>query len=230
MSAFSVMPEISPSVLSTGWKTNSIASPPEKLGLSLSVVEDAKREWSDRMVSETTLARKGYGEDYLCDNALTWMRRRMFFPDKYSFVFKRAIVELERGRVMVDGKWLVESFGNPVNAPCEVIFLRLFAWLFKLLGKYKKLPDNEGRGYVYCRHDGYAHFVAESLVPVIYSLKLRPSASIVVSKRQYVSTSYFRQYMELLKAKGLIHDIIEVNAELIDVPEYVMTGFETDAV
>lgn len=200
-----------------------------KLGLSLSVVEERNSAWYRNTVLETQLVRKACGEDYVNGNSLAWMRRRVSFSDKYTYVFRRALVSLERGRVSANGKWIVESFGNPVNAPCEVIFLRLFAWLFRLLGKCKKLPDNENRWYVYCRYDGYFHFVAESLVTLLYSLKVLPKATVVVSKEQYATTPYFRQYLELMRTNGLIHDIVEVGATFIDASNFVMTAFEADA-
>ena len=198
------------------------------LGLSLSVVEERNSDWFRNEVSGVRLARRGGGEDYT-SNDIEWARKYMALPVKYSYVFKNALVSLERGRCYAGGKWITESFGNPVNAPCEVVFLKLFGWLFKACGKNRKLPDNNGRGYVYCRCDGYFHFVAESLVSLLLSLKLRPEASVVVAKKQFAEVPYYRQYIELLRDAGLVHEIVEVSCDFISAPNVVMTAYESDA-
>ena len=198
------------------------------LGMVLSVVEERNSSWFRNEVSAVRLARRGGGEDYT-SNDIEWVRKYMALPVKYSYVFKNALVSLERGRCYAGGKWITESFGNPVNAPCEVVFLRLFGWLFKACGKNRRLPDNNGRGYVYCRFDGYFHFVAESLVSLLLSLKLRPEASVVVAEKQFAEVPYYRQYIELLRDAGLVHEIVEVSCDFISAPNYVMTAYESDA-
>ena len=66
-----------------------------KLNLMLSVVEARNSDWFRNAVLDARLVRKAEGAAYAKDGALEWMRKRTLFPDKYTYVFRRAFVSLE---------------------------------------------------------------------------------------------------------------------------------------
>ena len=199
------------------------------LGVCLSVVEMRGSEWFRNEVLDMCLSRKGGGIDYPDVEGMDWGRKHIALPARYTYLFRNADVSLEMGRCAAGCKWISESFGHSVNVPCEVFPLRVFGCFFRLIGRNKKLPDNGGLGYVYCRGDGYFHFVAESLVSLLYSLRFKEMASVVVVKSHYERFPYFKQYIELLKKNGKIRDVIEVDTDFIQAPNYVMTAYEFDA-
>ena len=194
-----------------------------------SLYESRMLPWARECLLDLMVARHGGYESYTAkDPLLSWVRGEMSYPTRYVYAVKNAFVSLPRGRVKAAGYWLGESFGNPLNAPCEILFLKLFGWISKIRGRTAHLPVNDG-GYVYCRCDGYYHFIAESLVSLLYALKLRPNASVVVQRTDYDRTAYFRQYIELLQRNGRIKKVEIIDADCIVAPELVFASFEPDS-
>ncbi len=194
-----------------------------------SLYESRMTPWAKSCLIDLKVVRHGGHELFSPPASIKdWARSEMSYPTRYAYVIKQGFVSLPRGRICVAGRWVGESFGNLVNASCEVLFLKLFSWVARLRGRIIRLPECEG-GYVYCRCDGYFHFVLESLVSLLYALQMRPNACVVVREAEYRRTAYFRQYIELLRQRGWIKDVRVVDADCIIAPELAFAAYEPDS-
>lgn len=199
------------------------------LDIVYSVYESRANKWGRNVVEKVEVVRRGGHEVYAGELPFDSGRREMSFPARFSFVVKQAVVSVQRGRVCADGRWIGESFGNPYTASCEVFCYKFFWWLAKLFCKTAHLPANGANGYVLCRFDGYFHFVAESLVSLLYSLKVHPNACVIVRRKEYESVRYFREYLDMLKDSGKIRQLQLVDADFVAVERLVFTSYEPDA-
>jgi hypothetical protein len=200
------------------------------LDIVYSVYESRANKWGRDVVEKVEVVRRG-GHEIYDINALPFEggRKEMSFPARFAFVVKDAVVSVQRGRVRAGERWLGESFGNPFGASCEVFCYKFFWWLSKLFCRTLRLPPNGEDGYVLCRFDGYFHFVAESLVTLLYSLKMKPNACVVVCRNDYERVRYFREYIDTLKEQGKIRNLQLVDADFVSVERLVFTAFEPDA-
>ena len=187
----------------------------------ISVCDVGETEWARRSIDRIVKLRDA-GFELFANGSQS-------YGQKCAYILRDAMVSTPKARIRVAGNWLVESFGNPIHAPFEALCLKLFACIPLLSRKVLRLPENNGKGYVYCRCDGYYHFVAESLVSLLYSLKVCPDACVVVRKSDYERCVYFRAYIKLLQELGFIRALRQVDAEIIHAPLYVMTALEKDS-
>ena len=200
------------------------------LNIVYSVYESRANAWGKAVVEKVVMVRRGGHETY-DGNVLPFDsgRSEISYPMRFVYVVKNAVVSMHRGRICAGGRWIGESFGNPYGAASEVFCYKLFSLCSKLFCRTVRLPPNDGKGYVFCRYDGYFHFVAESLVTLLYSLRVQPEACVIVRKKDYEKARYFQEYIDLLKKCGKIRDLKIVDADFVVADKLVFTAYEPDA-
>lgn len=200
-----------------------------RLNIVHSVYESRGNSWGKGLVDNCELVRRGGHETYN-SNELPFNggRKEMSYPMRFVYAVKNAVVSLRRGRICAGGRWLGESFGNPYGAASEVFCYKFFSWCTKLFCRTVHLPSNDN-GYIFCRYDGYFHFVVESMVTLLYSLKVHPNASVIVRKKDYENSRYFRDYIDILKEQGKIRNLQIVDSDFVAADKLVFAAYEPDA-
>jgi len=194
-----------------------------------SLIEARSQGWSAGVIEQSKVVR--HGGYFAFDDAtrtLAWARAELSYPTKYAYTINDAEVTVPTGRISTRGRWLVESFGNPIKACCEVPFIGISRVIAKAAGRIAKLEDTED-GYIFCRFDRYAHFVFESLVALLHSLELQPGACVLVEKKPFEGCAYFRQYLELLMRSGIVKNLKTVDADFVKAPKLTFTAYEQDS-
>jgi hypothetical protein len=200
-----------------------------RLNIVHSVYESRGNSWGKGVVDKCKLVRRGGHETY-DSNELPFNggRKEVSYPMRFVYAVKNAVVSLRRGRICAGGRWLGESFGNPYGAASEVFCYKFFSWCTKLFCRTVHLPPNDN-GYIFCRYDGYFHFVVESMVTLLYSLKVHPNTSVIVRKKDYENSRYFRDYIDILKKQSKIRNLQIVDADFAAADKLAFAAYEPDA-
>lgn len=203
-----------------------IAALPWRIQRMLKIVTDVQEnlgwEWLARRVKKAVCVRPAVAEMYGHFPIKTrWARIGGGFEPRYVYEFTNAEAVVENGLLSLDGTTIAESIGDHLNVAVTAVGWRLA----RPFVRKERLDDNHT--YVLLRSDGYFHFVMEPLAQVLYALRVKPEAVVLVDKEGY--KGYYRAYVDLLLERGIIKSIQFVNASVISVPHLLLTAAEQDA-
>ena len=156
----------------------------------------------------------------------SWARSKVAFRERSVCMFDEAVLFVRTGDIMVGGK-MVAGCGSGIKGTVMTTpWARLLKVLKTVFGGIRRLPVKEN-GYVFVKSNGYYHFLMESLVQTLLALKSHPDAEVLVAKREYMG--FVREYVELLKERGVIKHVNMVEGEVVRVPRYVVCDLESDS-